>query len=137
MKKAMSLAPKDDVPFTRGVEVEPQDLLRLDAVHALLFDLNDSRAAADILAKHVRNIPVLEARIRHEFKKRHERMGPMGIAEQITRLGNRELEALLLTLLEDLTVLSAELGLPSDRDERASMHQELAQPEREGHRARR
>lgn len=91
------------------VLVAAEDLEKLDVLHELLATLNDPRASATQIARSIGRHPVLEARVllagqTEDNPKRRPRL-----PEQLARLGNREVEAILLQLLEDLTELDAEL----------------------------
>jgi hypothetical protein len=88
--------------------VTAKDLARLDSLSGLLSTLNDPRAGADALARHVSSIPVLEARIAARFAKDYPSRKRHGIAQQIALLGNRVLESILLELLEDIVTLHSE-----------------------------
>ena len=88
-----------------------EDLQRLDVLHDLLAVLNDSRQGAKRIAGLVAKLPVLEARVR---RAHHGRTSPSAsvsadIATILAMIGNQAFEALLLELLEDLTILSATL----------------------------
>jgi hypothetical protein len=86
------------------------DLKSIEAISALLLSFGDARAGADVLARHVLKIRVLEARIGKRFAARYpNRMRPE-VAQQLALLGNRELEAILLELLEDVVTLASEMG---------------------------
>lgn len=78
-------------------------------LHALLRTLNDPRASAISVARHVEQLEVLAARIEERFIQRKGSPAPR-LAEQIALLGNRELEGVLLTLLEDVVALHSELA---------------------------
>jgi hypothetical protein len=85
------------------------DIERLDIIHALLSELNDPRASAVTLAPFIDAFPPLRARIGRAFELRRPNSRATNIAAQIVCLGNREVEMVLLELLEDLTMLRAEL----------------------------
>jgi hypothetical protein len=82
--------------------VTDDDLKYIGEISALLATLNDPRASAAALALHVDKIRVLKLRI----ERRYQRVFVRGICPdttaQIALLGNRELEAVLLELLEDI-----------------------------------
>jgi len=92
-----------------AARVTAADLSRIDQLSALLATLNDPRAGADALARHVVAIPVLQARIHACFVRSHPNRKGNGIAQQIALLGNRVLEGILLELLEDIVVLHSEV----------------------------
>ena len=110
MNPRPSLAPaaKSAAPQVR-TQVLPEDIGRLEAIHAVLDLLNDSHASALGLARLVAGFPPLEARIINRFRARFPKRDHAPLPQQIATLGNGELEAILLGLLEDLTVLHAEL----------------------------
>jgi hypothetical protein len=111
--KRRALSPPPPPPSKRR-EVNETDLERLDALGALLLTLNDPRASAVSVARHVRSLDVLAARIEQRFVLL-QAGPPPGLTEQIALLGNRELEAILLGLLEDVVTLHSTLrdGCPS------------------------
>jgi len=88
--------------------VTAADLQRIEQISALLAALNDPRAGADLLARHVRTIPVLRARIAHRFAERATGRTSEDVGPQIALLGNRVLESILLELLEDIVTLASE-----------------------------
>lgn len=89
--------------------VSPADIDRLDVIHALLSELNDPRASAATIAPFVDRFPPLRARIARAFATRRPNSRAASTAAELVALGNREVEAVLLELLEDLTVLRADL----------------------------
>ena len=89
---------------TRVVE---DDLRHLEVLHRILALLNDPAASATALAALVDSMPVLSARLSARFESRLGRAATS--AGGLAALGNRVLEAVLLELLEDLTVLRSEL----------------------------
>jgi hypothetical protein len=91
----------------------PADIERLDVIHALLAELNDPRASAVTIAPFIIAFPPLRARIERAFKLRRPNLRAPSVPMQIVALGNREVEAVLLELLEDLTMLRAELLEPT------------------------
>ena len=89
--------------------VTVKDLTRIDAVQSLLRTLNDPRAGADVLARHVKAIPVLRVRVERRFMERHPNLQKHELPQQIALLGNRVLESILGELLEDIVMLHAEV----------------------------
>ena len=83
------------------------DLGQLDVLHDILAVLNEPAADAKALGKLVERMPVLAARLQARFRSRSSREA--NAESQIALLGNRAFESVLLELLEDLTVLRAEL----------------------------
>ncbi len=90
--------------------VTAADFERIDVLQAILSTLNDPRASAHALARDVARFPVLEARIAVRYRGRVSGGHPVKLAEQIARLGNREIEGILLELLEDVVVVGSELA---------------------------
>jgi hypothetical protein len=96
-------------------KVKQSDLQSLPAVKSLLGALNDAYASASRIEQLINDIPVLRARcIRRAVYGTEYEVLP-GLGEALARIGNMGLEAELLTVLEDLTILSAELN--EDKDE--------------------
>jgi hypothetical protein len=98
-------------PLLRRTEVSVVDLKHLDVVRRILFVLDEPAASASALATLVDEMPVLAARLGDRFL---EGRGIQTTTEaELAFAGNRQLEAVLLELLEDLTMLSAEqAGIP-------------------------
>jgi hypothetical protein len=88
--------------------VREQDVERIDVLQALLLTLNDPLAGARNIAWHVARYPILGARIEARFRHLHGGRTLPGPAEQIATLGNRELEQVLLQLLEDIVTFHSE-----------------------------
>jgi len=101
----VSLQPRATDP----TRVCPSDIERLDVIHALLAKLTDPRASAQTLAPFIEAFPPLKARIAQTFALRRPNHRATTLTAQIVGLGNRQVEAVLLELLEDLTFLRAEL----------------------------
>ncbi len=99
--------PHISVPASR--RAVPEDLEHLPQVEALLSALNDPYVGIPTLALLVDKIPLLRARCQREaFLLRPSwRIDNSEIA--LRAIGNKGLEKTLLELLEDLTVLKAEL----------------------------
>lgn len=99
-------------PLLRRTEVTATDLQHLDVVRRILFVLDEPAASASALAKLIDEMPVLAARLGDRFL---EGRGIQTTTEaELAFVGNRQLEAVLLELLEDLTTLSAEqAGVPA------------------------
>jgi hypothetical protein len=96
-------------------DVLPEDLQKLDVLHRILRLLNDARQGAKPIAALVEELPVLEARVRRAYlpgadrrAERGEKGEPPATAVVLSMIGNQAFEALLLELLEDLTVLAAD-----------------------------
>ncbi|MGD0677185.1 MAG: hypothetical protein ABSC94_17350 [Polyangiaceae bacterium] len=96
------------LPPEKEVRITNADLRAIDQISALLATLNDPRAGADALARHVEAIPALKHRIAVRFARRVTSRGRSEVAAQIALLGNRVLESILLELLEDLVTLASE-----------------------------
>jgi hypothetical protein len=99
--------------MTDPTQVTPADIERLDIIHALLGELNDPRASAVTIAPFIGAFPPLRARIEQAFRTRRPNAHAKNLAAQLALLGNREVEAVLLELLEDLTMLRADLEEPT------------------------
>jgi hypothetical protein len=89
--------------------VAEEDLELLGDIHALLSSLNDAYAGGGRVVLLIEKIPVLAARCLRRAAKRFPGKEPKTLAEALTLVGNMGLEAELLQLLEDLTVLRADL----------------------------
>ncbi len=90
--------------------VKAEHLTQLAVIRGILSALNDSHIGADQIARMVEAMSPLRARLALQFLGRFPDGDLPVVGEQIARLGNRELEAVLLALLEDLTILHSELG---------------------------
>ncbi len=93
----------DDCRVTR------EDLARIGPVKELLGLLNDPYVGPTRLADLVEQIPALQARCRREAALSRPRKEVEDIERALNVLGNRGIERVLLELLEDLTILKAEL----------------------------
>jgi hypothetical protein len=92
----------------RPWEVIPDDLGCLDSVRSLLSALNDAYASTTRIQTLIGDIPVLAARcIRRIGGVKID--DPVLLARALTEIGNMGLERELLSLLEDLTTLQADL----------------------------
>lgn len=92
--------------------VRAADLAHLQFIHETLSVLNDECAGAAAIARCIEKLPPLRARLARRYQKLHAhtfRKAPP-VVEQLAHLGNRELEGVLLELLEDLTILRADLA---------------------------
>ena len=115
---AVRAVPARTAPAADPSRVTVADLGRIDQISALLSTLNDPSAGADALARHVQAIPVLRERIAIRFaRKVTARSAQVDVAQQITLLGNRVLEGVLLELLVDIVTLHSETT-PEPGDER-------------------
>ena len=86
------------------------DIERLDVIHALLKELNDPRASAYTIAPFVEAFPPLRARVARALAVHRPNLKAQNVAAELVGLGNRGVEAVLLELLEDLTILRADLA---------------------------
>src|SRR3982751_6914375 len=101
---------RDESPYAnQSCEVDASDLKRLDAVHRLLEALRDPYASNDLLEHRVSHIPVLAARIVRHARRAAPSRTINSLGSALAVVGNRGLEAVLLELLEDLTVLRADV----------------------------
>jgi hypothetical protein len=105
---------REQVDGVPAWKVKESDLESLPAVKSLLGALNDAYASASRIEQLVAEIPVLRARCirRAVYGKEYEVLP--GLKEALARIGNMGLEAELLTVLEDLTILSSELADDDD-----------------------
>ena len=101
---------------TRRCDVQPEDLKHLDVVHGILRLLNEPRQSARPIASLIEKFQVLEARVRRAYRAPQwytdELYGEPDVMTVMVMIGNRGFEAVLLELLEDLTVLKADLTGP-------------------------
>ncbi|MFZ9885968.1 MAG: hypothetical protein ACO3JL_00595 [Myxococcota bacterium] len=88
--------------------IEEADLKRIPDIHALLQAFHDPYTSSKQIADLVEKIPVLKARCEERVPAGRKRPDAR-MAEILTVIGNRTLEEVLLGLLEDLTLLKAEL----------------------------
>jgi hypothetical protein len=103
---------RDDAPAPEDPgRVTVTDLDSIDAISKLLFTLNDASAGADALARHIVKIRALKARVGARFAVRYPNRRMAEVAQQVALLGNRELEDILMTLLEDLVTLANDVGM--------------------------
>jgi hypothetical protein len=96
-----SLAPAAD-----ECEVRPEDLRDVAKIQKLLGALNDPYANVVALTEDIR---VLAARCVRTAQRRSVRNDILSVGHALSLLGNKGVEAELLGVLEDLTVLKAEL----------------------------
>lgn len=114
MNRVRSLAPKTGRPRPIAIQkahtgtVRAADLENLDAVKQLLVALNDAYASSEKVEALVDAVPCLRARCVKRAMGGQEDID-MPLSRALARIGNAGLENELLTLLEDLTVLQAEL----------------------------
>jgi hypothetical protein len=99
-------------PEPADCQVRPEHLAMLSNLHELLTALNDAWAGRNRIVQLVSGMPVLGMRcIRRALRKRPTALA-LSLDQTLTMLGNRDLEAELLELLEDLTIMKAELEPP-------------------------
>jgi hypothetical protein len=109
---------KPEGPRSRAVRqphsgtVTEDDLKSLDAVKQLLVALNDAYASTEVIEELVEAIPCLRARCIKRASGPDLAELDMPLPRALSRIGNMGLEGELLLLLEDLTVLQAELREP-------------------------
>ena len=96
-------------PSGEDLRVAPVDVERIDILQALLLTLNDPRASAGELVRHIQQSRVLSMRIDARFRQRYANREAPKLAEQIAILGNRELESVLMELLEDIVALHSQM----------------------------
>lgn len=90
-------------------DVAPEDLQRLQGIHDLLSTLNDPLASQTKIEKFCSVTPVLCARLIAYARSVRPSMQVNRLGEALRFIGNRGVEFVLLQLLEDLTVLKADL----------------------------
>jgi hypothetical protein len=95
--------------------IGPADLKRLDSVKELLGLLNDPYVGPYKLAESISNIPVFAARCRREAALYRPRAEVEDIERALNVIGNRGIEKVLLELLEDMTILKADLEATKKR----------------------
>lgn len=98
----------EEVPDS-ACRVSAGDLKRLEAIHQLLEALRDPLASSKLVEHRVKQIPVLSSRMIRFAQRGHPARGITTLAGALGIVGNRGLETVLLELLEDLTVLRADL----------------------------
>src|SRR5271163_479714 len=106
--QASAQPPKEPTDDPERVTVD--DLRHTDRISELLFALNDASAGADVLSRHIAKIRPLKIRIGKLFAMKYPNRTTTDIAQQVALLGNRELETILLTLLEDVVTLNSEVA---------------------------
>ncbi|HVU01488.1 MAG TPA: hypothetical protein VHE30_07040 [Polyangiaceae bacterium] len=92
-----------------NTSVSPADLAHLDSIKELLRLLNDQWAGGNALVIAVDRIKPLSARCRVRAQLKSPDRELRSTEQVLALIGNRGLEAELLTLLEDLTILKASL----------------------------
>ncbi len=99
--------PRPTAPARRspGAVIE-EDLALLPAIHELLFALDDPGAALARVEGTAQKLPPLAARV---IERAQRSAGQLDLRAALGRIGNRGLEAVLLELLEDMTILKADL----------------------------
>jgi hypothetical protein len=103
MNAAMNpLLPSIDPVDDSEARVSARDVERIDVLQELLLTLNDPAASAQTIARHVERYPVLRARVERRYRQRYGERALPRTSAQIVTLGNRELESVLLQLLEDV-----------------------------------
>jgi hypothetical protein len=89
--------------------VQRSDLQSLEHVRSLLTALNNPYVSTTRVEQLVEQIRVLRVRcIRRAFQASDSEQTP-NLSEALGQIGNKGLEAELLVVLEDLTILSAEI----------------------------
>ena len=91
------------MPVTDPTRVGPEHLALTGRIFSLLRALDDPLVGTVQIERLVAAIPVLEARCIRKAGRT-----PVPLAAALSRIGNRGLEAVLLQLLEDLTVCKAD-----------------------------
>ena len=105
--------PKAKEKVHRRIDVQPEDLKHLDVLHKILRLLNEPKQSAAPLARLIEKLPVLEARVRRSYRPpqwyTEDTYGEPDVTTVLVMMGNRAFEAVLLELLEDLTILNGEI----------------------------
>jgi HD-like signal output (HDOD) protein len=99
----------DEGPPDSACQVSAGDLKRLEAIHSLLEALRDPLASSKLVEHRVKQIPVLTARMIRFAKRGAPARNITTLGGALAIVGNRGLETVLLELLEDLTVLRADI----------------------------
>ena len=100
---------------TDDCKIRPADLQRLDLVKELLSLLNDPYVGPYKLTETITHIPVFAARCRREAALFRPRADVEDIERALNVIGNRGIEKVLLGLLEDMTILKADLDAPKTK----------------------
>ena len=96
-------------PLPLACRVRPEHLQYIDRFLDLLLALNDPFQDRGKLERLVGEIPILAARLTHRARGRSRSRRIDNFGQALVLVGNRGLEAELLELLEELTVLKADL----------------------------
>jgi len=104
---APSAKPLSAAPFD-PCAVGEADLERIRELEQLLGALNDPLASRSRIEKLANAIPPLSARLVQRARRLAPKMDIDTVGRALGFLGNRGLEAVLLELLEDLTIYKAE-----------------------------
>ena len=94
-------------PFADDCRVRPEDLEDIPRIQSLLLALNDPYAS---IVKLVGSVRLLDARCRRRARLKALSKEVTSVAHALAIIGNKGTEEELLGVLEDLTVLKAELG---------------------------
>ncbi|HLV68323.1 MAG TPA: hypothetical protein VKY73_21045 [Polyangiaceae bacterium] len=106
----MSVSPDQLLsPRSEDCVARPEHLDQIGPIHTLLAELNDPCASASRLTLLVAQIPLLALRCVHALLVRRPALRGATLSQALSLLGNRGLERELLQVLEDLTVLRAEV----------------------------
>jgi hypothetical protein len=89
--------------------LKPADLSQLERVKQLLRLLNDPYVGPYRLKETVTQIPVFSARCLREAAQARPQAEIEDIEYALSVIGNRGVEKVLLELLEDMTILKAEI----------------------------
>jgi hypothetical protein len=96
-------------PRPTDVEARAEHLVELGPIHDLLKALNDPCCSASKVTMLVSQIPLLAHRCVQALLARRPTQRTASLSQALALLGNRGLEAVLLQVLEDLTILRSEL----------------------------
>jgi hypothetical protein len=106
---AMEIKSKSFQTRSDDCKVRPADLGRLELVKELLGLLNDPYVGPYKLTETITHIPVFAARCRREAAMVRPRSEVENIERALNVIGNRGIEKVLFELLEDMTILKADL----------------------------
>jgi hypothetical protein len=95
--------------FAADCQVRAEHLDRMPLVKDILTELNDPYAASHRLAQLIAQLPPLEARCRREAKLKRAASADANLEYVLNIIGVRGIEVVLMDILEELTILNAEL----------------------------
>lgn len=90
------------------VTVTDADLAHVETIKELLRVLNDPCAGEAQLARLIERVPVLAARCIARARHAHPLRQARTVRQALSLIGNRGIEAEVLNVLEDLTIVKSE-----------------------------